>query len=160
MISIPANLKKDLSQLATVLNQFKSEAVQVKLLEQFLSAPAGPASPAAPDTASAAPVARRRGRPPGSGKKPAAPKEPKAPKAPKAPRKPGRIGATTALQKLAESGFFKTRRSIADVTATTKAKLGTDIPVTNFSGPLARFVEEKKLQRAKNKDGRFEYWAK
>lgn len=150
MIHIPANLKKDLGQLAAILNQFKSEAVQVKLLEQFMTTSA----PAAPAAAAPAP---RRGRPPGSGAKTAAPK---AAKAPKAPRKRGKMGATAALQKLIEAGFFKAHRTIADVTAASKDKLGVEIPVTNFSGPLMRFVNEKKLQRAKNKDDKFEYWAK
>ena len=41
-----------------------------------------------------------------------------------------------------------------------KSKLGVEIAVTNLSGPLMRFVKEKKLLRAKNSDDRFVYWAK
>jgi hypothetical protein len=61
---------------------------------------------------------------------------------------------------LIESGFFKAHRSIADVTNACKSKPGLDIAVTNLSGPLMRFVSEKKLVRAKNKDDKYEYWAK
>ena len=70
------------------------------------------------------------------------------------------MGATGALHKLIESGFFKAHRSIADVTDACKSKLGLDIAVTNLSGPLMRFVSEKKLVRAKNKADKYEYWAK
>lgn len=163
MINIPASLKKDIGQLAGLLNQFKSEAVQVRLLDRFLSGAVTAPQPAAAVTADAP---KRRGRPPGSGKK----KKEKVVKAaaPAAPAKAGKrgkrkrskAGATSALHQLLESGFFKTRRSIADVTGACKSKLGLDIAVTNLSGPLMRFVKDKKLVRAKNKDDKFEYWAK
>lgn len=155
MINIPASLKKDLGQLAGVLNQFKSEAVQVKLLDQFLtgSVPTLQAAPAAVATVSAP---ARRGRPPGSGaKREVTVKGPKGPG-----RKRSKVGATGALHQLMDSGFFKAHRTIADVTEACKNKLGLEIAVTNLSGPLMRFVAEKKLIRAKNKDEKFEYWAK
>jgi hypothetical protein len=165
MINIPASLNKGIGQLADLLNQFKSEAVQVKLLDRFLS---GVGSVVQPVTSAISgnepPVApKRRGRPPGSGKKkvgrpPAAAATPKPAKAGR--RKRSKMGATGALHKLIDSGFFKTRRSIAEVTAACKNKLGLDIAVTNLSGPLMRFVSEKKLVRAKNKDDKYEYWAK
>jgi hypothetical protein len=162
MINIPASVNKGLGQLADLLNQFKSEAVQVKLLDRFLSGVGSVVQPAI-DTASAI-LPKRRGRPPGSGKKKAAAKSVQAAAAPKA-GKPGRrkrskMGATGALHKLIDSGFFKAHRSIADVTNACKNKLGLDIAVTNLSGPLMRFVSEKKLVRAKNKDDKYEYWAK
>lgn len=165
MINIPASLKKELGQLAGLLNQFKSEAVQVKLLDQFMSAARTVAAPVvalATTVASSAPAPAaapaRRGRPPGSGAKKAV-KAPVA-AAPKAAKKRSKMGATGALHKLLESGFFKAHRSISDVTAACKSKLGLDIAVTNLSGPLMRFVDEKKLVRAKNKDEKYEYWAK
>lgn len=155
MINIPASLKKDLGQLAGVLNQFKSEAVQVKLLDQFLAGSV-PTLSASPAVVSAAPAPARRGRPPGSGaKKEAAPKAAKTPG-----RKRSKVGATGALHQLMDSGFFKAHRTIADVTEACKNKLGLEIAVTNLSGPLMRFVAEKKLVRAKNKDEKYEYWAK
>ena len=159
MINIPAALKKDLGQLAGLLNQFKSEIVQVKLLDRFLSGVGAVVHPvvAAVSAPSAAP--KRRGRPPGSGKKKAA--KTAAPTAGKPGRKKrSKMGATSALHKLIESGFFKAHRSIAEVTNACKSKLGLDIAVTNLSGPLMRFVSEKKLVRAKNKDDKYEYWAK
>jgi hypothetical protein len=165
MINIPATLKKDFGHLADLLNQFKSEAVQVKLLDRFLSTASAVAQPvvALASSAIGAAAPKRRGRPPGSGNKNKATKAPAAaaaPKAKKAGRKRSKVGATGALHKLLEAGFFKAHRSIGEVTAACKSKLGLDIAVTNLSGPLMRFVAEKKLVRAKNKDDKYEYWAK
>jgi hypothetical protein len=169
MINIPASLNKGIGQLAGLLNQFKSEAVQVKLLDRFLSGVGSvvqPVTSAISGNESPAVAPKRRGRPPGSGKKKAgrpavvavAVATPKPAKAGR--RKRSKMGATGALHKLIDSGFFKARRSIAEVTAACKNKLGLDIAVTNLSGPLMRFVSEKKLVRAKNKDDKYEYWAK
>jgi hypothetical protein len=159
MINIPASLKKDLSQLAGLLNQFKSESVQVKLLDRFLSGVGSVVHPVVAAVSAPFAAPKRRGRPPGSGKKKAA-KTPAPTAGRPGRRKRSKMGATGALHKLIESGFFKAHRSIADVTNACKNKLGLEIAVTNLSGPLMRFVSEKKLVRAKNKDDKYEYWAK
>jgi hypothetical protein len=146
-------LKSDLTKLAGILNQFKSELVQTKLVEMFFSgASTAPAASEAP---------RRKGRPPGSGKNKvaAAAVAPVAKAAGK--RKPrGKMGATGALNALIKQGYFKTRRTIAEVVDACESKVGVTIKVTNLSGPLARFVQEGRLHRAKNKEDKFEYWAK
>ncbi|MFZ4765743.1 MAG: hypothetical protein ACOYMN_12380 [Roseimicrobium sp.] len=140
--------KNELSKLASILNQFKSEAVQVRLLEQFLQG-----SPKA--GAAGSPEVKRRGRPPKTESAIGAVAPVKT-----ARRKRSKMGATTALHQLIESGFFKAHRTIAEVVDACKEKLSLEIAVTNLSGPLMRFVEEKKLIRAKNKDDKYEYWAK
>lgn len=150
MLTNIESAKSDLVKLAGVLNQFKSEAVQVKLLELlFQGVPGGVAPVDVP--------AQRRGRPPG---KSGTPKRSGKPSRASSATTGGKLGATGALNKLIESGFFKSRRSIAEVTAACKSKLGVEIAVTNLSGPLMRFVKEKKLLRAKNSDDRFVYWAR
>lgn len=150
MLTNIESAKSDLAKLAGVLNQFKSEAVQVKLLELLLhGAPA--VTPAVEVTA------KRRGRPPGKGAEAARSAKPAKVKSAAGG---GKMGATGALNKLIESGYFKSRRSIAEVTVACKSKLGVEIAVTNLSGPLMRFVKEKKLVRAKNSDDKFVYWAK
>jgi hypothetical protein len=158
-MNIPASLKKELGHLAGLLNQFKSEAVQVKLLDRFLSGVGSVVQPVVAAVSAPFAAPKRRGRPPGSGKKSAV-KAPAATAGRPGRRKRSKMGATGALHKLIESGFFKAHRSIADVTNACKSKLGLDIAVTNLSGPLMRFVSEKKLVRAKNKDDKYEYWAK
>jgi hypothetical protein len=145
-------IKSDLTKLAGILNQFKSELVQTKLVEMFFSgAGVVPAPAEAP---------RRKGRPPGSGKAKAAAAAATAPKPAGKRRARGKMGATGALNALIKSGYFKTRRTIADVVDACESKVGVPIKVTNLSGPLARFVQEGRLQRAKNKEDKYEYWAK
>jgi hypothetical protein len=149
-------LKSDLTKLAGILNQFKSELVQTKLVEMFFSG-AG----IAPAAAAEAP--RRKGRPPGSGKNKVAAAAVAAAPAAKAAgkRKPrGKMGATGALNALIKQGYFKAHRTIAEVVDACESKVGVAIKVTNLSGPLARFVQEGRLHRAKNKEDKFEYWAK
>lgn len=160
MFSTIEPLKGDLAKLAGVLNQFKSEAVQVKLLEMFFGkgVPAAPAVASAAAQAAAAAAPRRKGRPPGSGKAAAAAAAPKPAKAGRKQR--GKVGATGALNALLSQGYFKARRTIADVVEACESKVGARIKVTNLSGPLARFVQDGRLSRAKNKDDKFEYWAK
>jgi hypothetical protein len=144
-------LKSDLTKLAGILNQFKSELVQTKLVEMFFSgAGVAPAPAEAP---------RRKGRPPGSGKAKAAASA-AAPKPAGKRKARGKMGATGALNALIKQGYFKTRRTIADVVDACESKVGVPIKVTNLSGPLARFVQESRLQRAKNKEDKYEYWAK
>lgn len=146
-------LKNDLTKLAGILNQFKSELVQTKLVEMFFSG-------VTPSSATAE-APRRKGRPPGSGKKAAAAVAVgAAPKASGKRRARGKMGATGALNALIKQGYFKTRRTIADVVEACDSKVGVSIKVTNLSGPLARFVQEGRLHRAKNKEDKYEYWAK
>ena len=152
MLSTITGLKDDLAKLAGVLNQFKSETVQVKLLEQFFAISPAPGSELVNPVAEAKP---RRGRPPKA--QAVGVQSSTAPAKKKGKR--SAMGATGALKALLSQGYFKSRRSIADITAACESKAGVTIKVTNLSGPLARFVQERKLKRAKNKDDKFEYWA-
>ena len=70
------------------------------------------------------------------------------------------MGATGALNTLIKQGYFKAHRTIAEVVDACESKVGVAIKVTNLSGPLARFVQEGRLTRAKNKEDKYEYWAK
>src|SRR2546421_2626172 len=93
-MNIPASLK-DIGQLADVLNQFKSEAVQVKLLDRLLSAVSTAVQPVV-NFASSTGAPKRRGRPPGSknkkaGATPAAGAPARRGRPPKAGR-PGKVG--------------------------------------------------------------------
>src|SRR4051812_20895414 len=93
-MNIPASLK-DIGQLADVLNQFKSEAVQVKLLDRLLSAASSAVQPVV-NFASSIAAPKRRGRPPGSknksaGAAPSASAPARRGRPPKAGR-PGKVG--------------------------------------------------------------------
>ncbi|RBP45198.1 hypothetical protein DES53_103196 [Roseimicrobium gellanilyticum] len=149
MLSTITGLKDDLAKLAGVLNQFKSETVQVKLLEQFFAIGPAPGSELNP----VATTKTRRGRPPNA--------QNQSISTPAKKRgKRSAMGATGALNALLSKGYLKNRRTIADITEACQSKLGVTIKITNMSGPLGRFVQEGRLQRAKNKSDKFEYWVK
>lgn len=152
MLSTITGLKDDFAKLAGVLNQFRSEAVQMRLLEQFFRILPAPGS----ELVNPIKEKPRRGRPPKSQK---AVTQPNAALMKKRGKRSA-MGATGALNALLAKGYFKRRRAIADIIEACGSKLGVTIKVTNMSGPLGRFVQEGKLQRAKNKDEKFEYWVK
>ena len=120
MLSTITGLKEDLAKLAGVLNQFKSEAVQVKLLEQFFAI--GPA----PGSELVNPVATtktRRGRPP---KVQAVGVQSTSAPATKRGKRSA-MGATGALNALLSKGYFKSRRTIADIVQACESKVGVSI---------------------------------
>jgi hypothetical protein len=147
MLDTITRLKEDLTKLAGVLNQFKSETVQVKLLEQFFGIFPAPGSELVNPTDKP-----RRGRPPKG--------QTQLASAPAKQRKRSAVGATGVLNALLSKGYFKSRRTIADIVQASGSKVGVPIKVTSLSGPLAKLVQEGQLQRAKNKDDKFEYWVK
>ena len=154
MLSTIEGLKDDLAKLAGVLNQFRSEAVQIKLFDRLLGL-AAPAS--APATIAVTEVKPRRGRPPKAARQVIQPNT--LPARGKKTRR-GNMGETGALNALIAKGYFKSRRNIAEIVLACESKAGVSVKVTNLSGPLGRFVDEGKLQRAKNSQSKFEYWAK
>jgi hypothetical protein len=174
MLATLEGFRHDISNLAGVLNQFRSEAVQVKLLDRFFDMFPGSTSTstlkAAPETVVVV-APKRRGRPPkvvaevtvlkrtGRPQKvEVSTDQPQPLKGKK--RKRSRMGATGALHALIAKGYFKSRRTIADIVQACESQLGASIKVTNLSGPLGNFVDQTKLMRSKNKDGRFEYWVR
>jgi hypothetical protein len=150
MLSTITGLKDDLRKLAGVLNQFRSEAVQVRLLEQFSRILPAPGSELVNPTEKP-----RRGRPP----KAQTVTQPNVAPA-KKKEKRSAMGATGAVNALISKGYFKGRRTIVDIVQACESKVGVTIKVTNLSGPLGKFVQDEKLQRAKNKEDKFEYWVK
>lgn len=151
VLSTLKGMKDDLSDLAGVLNQFENEAVQVKVLDRLFDMLEAPV--AALTTIAAAQA--RRGSPP---KVKRVVVKPTKAEVKRMTRKS--MGATGAVHALISKGYFKTRRTIADIVRACESRVGVRIKVTHLSGPLGNFVKGKKLQRAKNKDGRFEYWVK
>ena len=148
-------IKTQLSELASVINLYKSEAVQLKIVELvFKHATTGDSTDIVEEDESG--LKRRRKRTQkvkteGTGQrtqKIAAP----------AKKKSSRLGAAAALQRLLDTGFFKTKRKMADIVNHCRTKLASPLKNTALSGPLARFVHDGKLDRDTNKeDGQYEY---
>jgi len=143
-------IKEQLKELAGVINSFKSEAVQLRLIELvFEAAEAGPeekASGGAPADA---------GRPGRKARKQAA-KPTAAPATPKS-KGSGRPGGKAMLERLHGEGFFKKPKTIKQLVEHCEHNLAFKYKQSDFSGPLGRFTRDGKLKRTKNADKQYEY---
>lgn len=142
-------VKKQLSELAGVINQFKSESVQLKIIELIFGESRGLEENMSGD------------KPPTGGRKPrpkAPPKKEPGVSPSKSKKKaPGGTGAVATLTQLAAGDFFKQPRTINDVIEHCKHNLARTFKANEFSGKLGRMVRNKELTRKKNKDGQYEY---
>lgn len=143
-----SEIKSDLSELATLLNQFKSEAVQLKILELVFGSVLtknhrSPVVEQPSPLKSASRRKRKAGNPAPaqeSSKKPAAGK-----------------GALATLGGLVASGFFKEHRTIGNIIDHSKVNLARGFKANELSGPLVRMVRNGELIRQKNNDAQYEY---
>lgn len=152
-------VRNQLKELAEVINAFKSEAVQLRIIDLViggasLAAKLEMPAATAPD-AEAATKSRARKRP-----RKAKPSE-SATSQPKAPRTPakGRPGGKVTLENLVAEGFFKTPKALGQIVEHCDTSLAMKYKQSEFSGPLMRLVREKRLTRKKNTDGQYEYVA-
>src|ERR1700743_754338 len=127
-----SDVESELSELATLLNQFKSEAVQLRILEWLLGeqtlaaneADAVPSSSSSRSTRKKRPAGKsKEARPPEVGKKTA-----------------GGKGANATLSSLAKGNFFSTYRPIGDIIEHARVNLARHFKANEFSGKLARMV--------------------
>lgn len=137
-------IRKQLGELAEVINSFKSEAVQLRVIELIFAGatqlPGEQESPGSPEQ----PAPRR---------KTAISSKPKNPGVAKAA---GR-GSYSTLARLVEEKFFKDAQTIGAIVDHCKTNLASHFKQSDFSGVLARYVREGKLKRKKNAEGQYEY---
>jgi len=151
-------VRAQLKDLAEVLNSYKSEAVQLRLVELIFDATArkaadsvaGKVDPAPPATAPRRRPTRKRAtrKAVTDGDLSVAPKQRSA---------NGKLGAKATLARLYEQGFFKTPRTIGQVVEHCDHNLAAKFKSSDFSGPLARYTREQTLKRAKNGEGQYQY---
>jgi hypothetical protein len=148
MIEKLDSIKKQLAELATVLNAFKSEAVQLRLLDFLL----GGQSVEKPDKI----PGRTR-----TSKKPRSPRTTtttgKGATAKKGKKAPSGTGATATLTQLLSTTFFDKPRTINDIIEHCKHNLARTFKANEFSGKLGRMVRAGELTRKKNADKQYEY---
>ncbi|MBN3034365.1 MAG: hypothetical protein JW861_02175 [Bacteroidales bacterium] len=154
MAKLLGNLKDELKELAGIVNSFKSEAVQLKIVESLLKgievdAPAKVGrkkpgrKPKVEVVAKVKEPGKRGGRKPG----------------PKGGPRKRKVGPSKTLDILMDGDFFKTHRALGDVVAHCNENLKTDFKSTDLSGPLMKLVKENKLKREKNPtSNQFEYF--
>ena len=150
-------LKKQLAELATVLNTFKSEQVQLRIVElvfgiEELNVEA--------DHDSQHQTVRKKRRKKGltigtkgvSGVQTTTSAIKKSPK----PRTSG--GATDTLKQLVKDGYFKSPKLIGEIAEYCKTKLAKTYKSNELSPGLGRLVRDKVLDRDKDaKNNQFSY---
>ena len=151
-------VRAQLKELAEVINAFKSEAVQLRIVDLVIGgaplvaklevppAAAIPSPPPAPATRS-----RKRSR------KASTPQAEGAVEKKSRPPAKGRPGGGATLETLVNEGFFKAPKTIGQIVEHCDTSLAMKYKQSDFSGPLMRQVREKKLTRKKNADGQYEY---
>lgn len=155
MISNFEETKKQLAELAEVINGYKSEAVQLRLIEIIFSVGGGEDHEVSDqendsDQEKKPPPKRRRkakakskavGSTEKSGKKPAA----------------SGTGPQATLQKIFEADFFAEERLIGDICKHAKDDYAKTIKPNDISGKLARMVRNNELSRRKDGNGQYVY---
>lgn len=155
-----------LKELSSVLNSFKSEAVQLRLVELIFGGAAGKTigkedHSDAPDTSDAGAsnsrgVKKRKRRASAATRTSASGSDQDA-AAPVKSRRAGRPGGVGLLTDLIGKGFFKKPKTISDIVAHCARDLATKYKPNELSGPLGRLVRTQALSRQKNSDKLYEY---
>ena len=149
MIEKLDTLKKQLGELATLLNEFKSEGVQLRILEAILNNDSPMSGGDGPDNGRSEPsIRRRKVRKPKNGDVVIAGGRKKA---------PAGAGAPATLTQLLSGDFFNQARTINDIIEHCKHNLARTFKANEFSGKLGRLVRSGDLTRKKNTDKQYEY---
>jgi hypothetical protein len=150
MIKDFESIKKQLQELAGVINGFKSEAVQLKVIELlFQRMGIKPEDLQQSKEEKFLKVAKRKKRKAFS----SAEKKTKQPRVSKG----GRPGPGTMLKKLIEEEFFKKPKTIQDIIDHCQSKLAYAYVSSELSVALTRALRSGSLKRQKNAQKQFEY---
>ena len=137
-------LKKQLVEISEVVNSFRSEAVQVRIIDRLLDAIIESDKG---DTENGD-AFNKKGRKSRSGDDDE--------NASAAGRK--KPGATKILNQLLATDFFNARHSISEIAEYCKEHYDSDFKTSELSGILLKLAKENKLKRERSNDNnRFEY---
>ncbi len=140
-------IKKQLTELATVLNAFKSEAVQLRILDVVFGEQS---SEGETDKPADGTPSRGRGR---------QKRKTNKAEAVSAGKKsvPAGSGAVATLTQLLSGNYFDKARTINDIVGHCKHSKARTFKANEFSGMLGRLIRNGQLTRAKNADNQYEY---
>jgi len=141
-------IKNQFAELASVLNAFKSEAVQLRLLEYLLSEQ----TVVTKNEKSKRKPSSKKPRP---GHAPSSNEDAEITK--KGKKAPTGAGAPATLTQMLTSNFFDKPRTINDIIEHCKHNLARNFKANDFSGKLGRLVRDGELTRKKNTDKLYEY---
>lgn len=150
-IRLDEEIEKKLAELAKILNSFKSEAVQLRILDYVLGQESQTTIPNTPSSNANRKISKR----PASKAQEQKPDSQEA--APKRKKVPSGAGAPAALTQLLAGNFFDTPRTINDIIEHCKNKMARTYRSNEFSGKLSRLARNGELIREKNADGQYEY---
>lgn len=132
-------LKKQLIEISEVVNSFKSEAVQVKIIDRLFDA----ISETEMEEGDAKLFNKRTSKSSTNRNSYSGRKKP---------------GATKVLNQLLSTDFFDKPQSISSIADFCKNKFNSDFKTSELSGILLKLAKESKLHRERNNDNnRFEY---
>ncbi len=151
MIKNFEEIKDQLKDLSEVVNSFKSEAVQLRIVELVFGF-----EPDVEESDDDLPAPKKRK----VKKKKAVKKKDGSKPAKKSANKPSGQGAVATLIKLVEEDFFKKPKSIGDIVEHCDHNLARKFKANEFSGKLGRLVREGDLTRTKNAENQYEYQSK
>ncbi|MBK6728259.1 MAG: hypothetical protein IPG63_13540 [Xanthomonadales bacterium] len=151
-------MQKRLKAIAEVINAFKSEAVQLRVVEVLLGQIEVP--PALSSSAEPKPSKRTKRRK-ASTKTGSPAREVEKTQTQKPARKTTRAsaspGAFAMISQLLGGGFFKTPKTIGAIVTHCGTSKGHHYKANECSPALLRLLRDGKLRRGKNKDGQYEY---
>lgn len=151
-------LQKRLKAIADVVNVFKSESVQLRVVEVLLGQLGVSSNTSTTTLSPPAQVNRRRP----TKKTPTTSAETKAEsKANEPKQKPSRSasspGAFAMINQLLTDGFFKSPQAIGAIVSHCGTSKGHHYKANECSPGLLRLLRDGKLTRKKNADGQYEY---
>lgn len=137
-------LKKQLLEISEVVNSFRSEAVQVRIIDRLLDA----IIESDKGDIESGDAFNKKGRKARSG-------DDDENSSATGRKKPG---ATKILNQLLSTDFFNTRHSISEIAEYCKEHYDSDFKTSELSGILLKLAKENKLKRERSNDNnRFEY---
>lgn len=154
MINDFETVKKQLFELAEVINAFKSEAVQLRLVDLVLGG--GHVSRQLHAAAGSEPEQHSEHHPQIHERRT---RKGKAPSDEKKLRKGSKHTPAAILTELIAESFFAKSKTLNEIIDHASAHKARKMKPNELSGPLGRFTRDKKLSRKKNADGQYEYTA-
>lgn len=140
------SIKKQLEELAPVINSFKSESVQLRIVELIFNIDSSESQSENTEQKQPIPKAKKA--------KVKKPNDGNLTK--KTPRSPG-DGPVATITKLYEEDFFKDPQTIGSIIDHCKQHMARQFKSTDLSGKLSRMTRDGQLKRTKNSESQYEY---
>lgn len=146
------DVKKQLGELAAIVNEFKSEQVQLRVIEALLASIGVVPSATPPqkrterEAANAKPRPRRRPKADGNGEG-------------GTPRSSSKKGPKAAIVALLGSDYFAQKRTAGEVQAELRTKKAMNLSLSTVQTTLNRLLENEEIKRERDAETKqFRYW--